>query len=927
MRTVIGRDRELAAVDRALERGRKGFFALLLVGEAGIGKTTIWREGVARAHARGFRVLIARPGEAETGFALSAVADLLSEVPKEVLDALPAVQRHALEVTLVRAEPGSTPLQARTLATGLRSILSMLADEAPVVVAIDDVQWLDAGSATAFGFALRRGTGASVGWLLTRRSDHPGRSAIERALSDDELTRVDVGPLSLGVLHHLLAARTGASLPRPLLRRVHRAAGGNPLFALEIARLLDEVGLPATGEPLPVPADVEALVRRRVRKLPAHTRDVLLTAAALPRPREDPVRAAFGGSVAEALAPAESAGIAALVGDEVVFAHPLYSAAVYRSASSAERRAAHRRLADVADDAEERARHLALALEGCDDAVAAAAHDAAHKAFLRGAPAAAVELVELALKATGSRDERNAELAFDLAYFTYYAGDPIRARQALGTIDDWTICSAALEARARGLEIELALVTDGAHAAVELGERLLQEPLRDEARVRVLAHLSNAYEFDVEQARAHGEAALSLLESLGEDVDPATFARVLCWRVRNRLGLGLGLERGDVERTLALEARLGRERWLGERVSYRFGIWFRHVDELEESRVRLARDLAEADDLGDELLQLLLLVHLGLTECLAGNLLVSRGHLEAAARVAAQLETRPLGLLAARAVLEAHRGDEAAVRELAAEIAAGLDEQAQGDPAAIQAHGALGLLELSLSREAAADEHLRAAVLGVELAGVREPGVFRVHANAAEAAIAVGDLARATRIAGDLERHGRRTNHRSSLATGARVRALLAAAAGDLDAALRASGEALALHAELAMPFEHARTMLVHGQILRRRGRRRDAAESLERARASFDELGSPLWAGKARAELARVPSRRGSGDELTATEARVAELVAQGKTNEEVAQELFVTKKTVEANLTRIYRKLGVRSRFELATRLGEQDGGTKRQ
>jgi len=263
------------------------------------------------------------------------------------------------------------------------------------------------------------------------------------------------------------------------------------------------------------------------------------------------------------------------------------------------------------------------------------------------------------------------------------------------------------------------------------------------------------------------------------------------------------------------------------------------------------------------------------------------------------------------------------VRELAAEIVAVHGEHPQGNPAVIQARAALGLLELSLGREAAADDQLRLAIRGTELAGLREPGVYRVHANAAETAVGVGDLARAKALADALTGHGRRTHHRSSLATGTRVHALLAAAAGDLDAALRVSTDALALHETLPMPFERSRMLLVHGRILRRHGRRRAAVDTLERAQASFDELGARLWAERARAERERVPIRRASGDTLTRAETRVAELVASGLTNDEVAQALFVSKKTVEANLTRVYRKLGVRSRAALAARIGEREAG----
>jgi DNA-binding CsgD family transcriptional regulator len=162
-----------------------------------------------------------------------------------------------------------------------------------------------------------------------------------------------------------------------------------------------------------------------------------------------------------------------------------------------------------------------------------------------------------------------------------------------------------------------------------------------------------------------------------------------------------------------------------------------------------------------------------------------------------------------------------------------------------------------------------------------------------------------------------------SLATSARCRALLEAGRGRLDDALAATDEALATHARLPMPFELARTLLVRGQIERRSKHKAAAKQSLERALAIFEELGAPLWAEKARGELARIGLRR-SPDGLTEAERRVAELAASGLTNREVAAQLFMSPKTVEANLSRAYRKLGIHSRAELGARLASVGGSS---
>jgi DNA-binding CsgD family transcriptional regulator len=218
---------------------------------------------------------------------------------------------------------------------------------------------------------------------------------------------------------------------------------------------------------------------------------------------------------------------------------------------------------------------------------------------------------------------------------------------------------------------------------------------------------------------------------------------------------------------------------------------------------------------------------------------------------------------------------------------------------------------------APADAHLRAGLHAAERVGCREPGIHRMHANAAEAAVALGELERAEQIGNFLEEHGEQINHHWSLATGARVRALVTAARGDLEAGLAAVEEAMERHEPLAMPFERARTLLVKGVIERRARRRGQAKKSFEQALEIFEHLGASLWVERARAELDRVGLRRSSGAELTEGERRVAELAARGLTNREVAAALFMSPKTVEANLSRAYRKLGISSRAELGAQL----------
>src|SRR3954451_10710421 len=351
---VFGRDEELRLGDAFLADARERFSALALEGEAGVGKTTVWAEVVRRADDAGFRVLSCRPAETETKFALSALADLLEGIPDSALDALPELQRRALEVALLRAEATGEAAQPRTLSTAVRSLLGELSAERALLIAVDDVQWLDNASAVVLEFAIRRLQSMPGGWLFARRGGVPCRLTVENLVSADALVQSTVGPLTVAALHHILKDRLGQTLTRSALVRVHAISGGNPFYALEVARELVRAD-PVVGGAVPVPDSIRDVLSRRLRRLPAATRTALLTAAAL----SDPTTALVDE---DALRPAEEEDIVTVdVGGHILFRHPLYASAVYGSASRAGRRALHATLAEAVTDPEERARHLAAA--------------------------------------------------------------------------------------------------------------------------------------------------------------------------------------------------------------------------------------------------------------------------------------------------------------------------------------------------------------------------------------------------------------------------------------------------------------------------------------------------------------------------------------------------------------------------------------
>ena len=899
--TIVGRDAELAQVGRLLASRSGG--VLVLEGEPGIGKTTVWRAALAAAEAEGYRVLTARPTETEAKLSFSAVADLADPLVPDTLDALPGPQRDALEVALLRAHP-SASADTRAVAAAFRSLLALASEDRPLLVAIDDAQWLDAPSATVIEFALRR-VGGAVTLLATRR---PG-AALSPVLSG--APPVLLGPLTLAGIHHVISQELGGSFSRSLLARIHETAGGNPFFALQIARVALESEV-QPGMPVPVPLDYSELVQERIAKLRPETRDVLLTAAVVSTPsRELLIR--IHGDIAVSLEEAEEAGIVEVDQAHVRFVHPLYAAAVYASSGSERRRRFHASVAAALDESEEQARHLALAATPPDEETARRVHTAARQVAARGAHAAAAELVEQAIALGAPEPEEGAERLVDLGEYLQVSGDSVRAAEVLRRIETWSELPVPTQVRGCWTLMHAVYWTQAGEAASALGDELLGNAQAQEVRAALHAKTAEVREFDMARALEDAEAALAILEPMGADADPAVLAMALAMQGRSHLALGLGLDREALERAIALDAS-------GE-VGRSYGQWLKYVDDFDGARKWLEQTLREREQLGDDVGIPNVLQQLAMTECWAGNLALAAALADRAYELASEMEMATLGPLRVRTLVEAHRGNEAKVRADANRI---FDQGWTGAPAQ-HVDIALGLLELSLGALDEADAHLRAAIAVAEEMGQLEPGVHRVHGDAAEVALSVGDRNRAAEIAALLDEHGRRTSHKWSTAVGARTRALIRASEGDVDGAFKAIAEAQAVHERLAMPYEHARTLLARGQIERRAKRRREARESLEQARATFDGIGAKLWALRASDELRRVPIRRRAPDSLTETEERVAELAASGMTNKEVAAALFISPKTVEANLARVYRKLGIKSRAELgATMSARRDGPT---
>src|SRR6266536_1282287 len=508
---VVGREQELGSIHAFLDGPLEDPAALMLEGEAGIGKSTVWLAAVAGARERGFLVLSSRPAEAERGLAHVGLGDLFEDVLDDVLPALSLPRRRALEVALLREEASGDTVDHRALAVAVCDVLHRLSESKPILVAIDDVQWLDPSSSSALSFALRRLAAKRVLLLLARRlADGAEPSELEHALAAERIERLPVGPLSVGALHRLLHDRFERPFARQTLLRIHERSGGNPFFALELARVLDPDIDPL--EPLPVPETLDELVRGRLAGLPAAARDALALAAALGTPSESLLERA--GVAADALAPAVTARVIERDNGIIRFTHPLLSSALYRDLGE-HRRSVHARIAGIVDDAVVRARHLALSRDEPDAEIAGVLDEAARLATDRGASAAAAELAEHALQLTPSdaRDERHRR-ALAAARAHHAAGEWTRAR----TIASELLAESGIgPLRAEALVVLAEL--EGLGRAVALLEEALREASSRPLQARIHCQLAWAARFKKGFVGAfeHARAALELADDLDDD--------------------------------------------------------------------------------------------------------------------------------------------------------------------------------------------------------------------------------------------------------------------------------------------------------------------------------------------------------------------------------------------------------------------------
>ncbi len=914
---VVSREPQASAIADFLSSLVAEPAALVMEGEPGIGKTTLWLDAVERARAHGFHVMAARPVAAESVLAYASLADMLNGVDPEVLTELPGAQRAALDRVLLRAGAESAPADQRAVAAAFLSVVSAVADRSKVLVAVDDLQWLDSSSRLVVAFVARRFSGA-VGLLATARTgDSESASSWLQLPRPEMIRRMTVPPMSVGALHAVISNRLGRSFSRPMMVRIEETSGGNPFYALELAKAVD--GRQSSSD-ISLPDSLKDLIRSKTRGQDSDVDEALLAVACLAAPTVGLVAGALGAdlnSVVAQLEDAESRGIVLIDGDHLRFSHPIFARGVYNDAAPEQRRAMHRRLAGVVEEPELRARHLALGSVTGDPATLRSLDSAAESARIRGAPAAAAELIDLAIGLGGGTPQRRIQSAAH----HFNAGESGRARTLLEEAIA-ELGPGVLRAQAVSLLGYVRLLDDSFPEAAGLVEGALGDAA-GEATVLVpmLVTLSfalfNLGRLDASLERV--EDAVTHAEKFGR---PDLLSQALGMRAMVRFLRGDGLDEPGLRRALELEDHRANIPF-ALRPTVHNAIVRSCAGELDWAHDEFTSLRRRCIEHGQDGELMLVAFHGALVEIwrghFAGAALIAEDTMQLAQQMGGDL---PLSVaLTCRALLAAYQGrvDEARTdidEARAASVRCGSDRLGEW-PAT-----ALGFLEVSLGNHRATLDAV-APLLAKLQAGPNATEIIAASfiPDAVEAMVAMGLLEPAEQLVATLERNGDRLQRDWMIAVGGRGRGMLLAARGEISEAVEAVERALLAHERLAMPFERARTQLVLGQLQRRKRMKDASAATLQAALHTFDQLGTPLWADRARSELGRVSVGAHRKVALSPSEQRVAELAASGMTNRNIAAAMFISPKTVESNLARVYAKLGIHSRAELGRHVGQSD------
>ncbi|HET8595067.1 MAG TPA: LuxR family transcriptional regulator [Intrasporangium sp.] len=896
MKSTVGRTGELARARDHLSNDPGG--SVLFVGPPGIGKSTVLAATAKLAGSLGYEVRRCRAAAPEEGLPYVGLHDLIGDALGQAPVSLPEPLRRALEVVLLRADPPEGGLDVLAVNLAVLEVIEMLASRHRVALVLDDVQWLDRPTRRVLGFALHRRTPGRVAVLAAaRRMSRPTEELVpEPALL------IEIGPLTQTEIADLVERRTGLVLSPRRAEALCRLSGGNPFLALELTR---ERSSAVRGlEQFPVPERHLQVLGPRLSALPATARRAVLAAALSSRPTTAVLTNVAGS---EGVAAAESAGVLHVSGAFVEIDHPLLGAAARHLAGAMAQREMHLALAAASHDPIDRARHLALGTVGEDAPLADELEAAAGLAADRAAIGVAAELCRDALDHTpvdavqdrarravaaarwfhqcGERDDASAVIAPTLEAVP--AG-PMRARCLIGLAD----------ALGQDITGALALLREA------LDQPGLEPEINLEARMQragVLFMAGNLEAARVEAARAGAAASEAGAADLARAIAMVEALADLCLGVPLELSEAWGRTQpwpsgrpvyDHPNRLLAYAAR-GRDDQHRAR-------------DLFEGLVRLAQDKG---DLGSEAR---LAMHLTEVAIRDGRL----------TEAAAWAERSWHGLhdhssLYPRAHVAAWTGELDTARQQAR---ATLKMAVAAGDAIFEALSllVLGFTEVSARRLEEAslyESRLRDLMARV---GWGHPGLMpRWQGDAVEAFLGTGRLQEAADLTSLLWHAAERLDLPGCQGLAAHCDGLIQSRAGDLKLAEQHFERALSLMSRVDMPLERARTLLALGVVRRRRRQRAAAQDALTEAHAVFTNAGARVWAGRADEELRRASAGR-AGEELSRGERSVAELAAAGRTNREIAVQLYLSPKTVETMLTHVYRKLGVRSRTELSRTLG---------
>jgi DNA-binding CsgD family transcriptional regulator len=906
---LFGRTGQLAAIHAAAARARDGAAQLVTItGEAGIGKSALVDAAVAELGGGSWTVARIALSSVEAQLGWAGLRLLCDQLGSRV-DGMTEPARAAIAAAVGRSTVAPTDVDSAQVAFATAELLAASAGAGPLALVVDDLHWLDGATAAAIAFAIRATAGRPLLSLLAHRPvDLPLDPA--RLLDTDRRTSIELDGLSVPGVHRLLRERTGLRLGRPDAIRVHAATGGSPLHIMEIGRLV--AGGVALDEALVHPSAHDVLLAR-VRQLPDDTRRVLLTAALAARPTLAHVQAVTVGLDAEtALEAAAAQGLADVRRGTIEFAHPLVRAAVVAGATGAARRIARRALAAGTDDPDERVLLLEAATDGPDAVLAADLDAASARAAERGDLLLAARFARWAAERTSSDHvDARVDRLLGAAELAAASGDlqlPVElADEAVTLSTDLDVSFRAAVTKAltvgnRG-EQSATLAILAEQLVLQTGRPLQCTRLHD---IRAQVLLAVDVPAGLEAARA------SLAEAR------ATGDAGLVERALALVDMTNALAGGPVDFD-ELQARCERLPLAG--IARDWCVSTLNVCDLAEASFRQnVLQLAEYQRLG--------LVHFEAptrARMLADLVTLGR-YREALAHAQACLDLHEMiggpascTFHADVAFVTTLLGDAQAVE---ARAAAGREVAASDDTidkvAAIARFGQLAVV-LGAWDEAAdrVDEAGRLA----ERVGLDRSGVVAYRTDGAEALIQLGRLDAAERLLAELEAVNARSRLPRGPADSARCRALLAAARGDADAAVALGRAAAAAYRAIDFPLEAGRALHSVGVTLRRAGRRTEAAEALGQARQLFERIETPTLVARVDAEIERLGAKRsGSATALTPTEQQIADLVAAGRSNAEIAATLIVSLRTVESNLTRVYRKYGVRSRTELAAAMRDR-------